>query len=113
MSETDDMQVTDSRGRVLKLRVIDPGQMLDLMEAAGTASDNRAWMQYALMVASVASIDGVPMPAAANKRDVRANAVMIGHDGIAAATQKLYAPAAATPEDQAQATAEEITVAKN
>jgi hypothetical protein len=100
MSDAADMTVTDARGRVLQLQVVDPAQMMDLMEAAGSAADNKVWMQYALIIASVASIDGVPVPVASTKTAIRRNAVLVGHDGIAAAGKQLYGDAVPAGEDE-------------
>lgn len=115
MSETvateptpDTLTTTDARGRVIKVRVMDPGEMLDLLEAAGPSSGNQGYMQYAAVVSSVESIDGMPVPSATSKDRLRANAKLIGNDGIVAATRILFG-SSTTNSDPGQ----DIETAKN
>jgi len=79
--------VTDANGRVYAIRELDPADMLDLFEAAGDASDNQRWVQFALIVTSVTAIDNVPLPLATTKNDIRANAKLIGNAGIVAVSK--------------------------
>ena len=69
-------------GRVLDTRELNPGEMLDLMEAAGNASDNSGYLRMAFLICSVAAIDSVPIPMPATKQQVRNLGVRIGNDGM-------------------------------
>jgi hypothetical protein len=86
----DEKTVTDSRGRKIVYRELAPADMMDLMEAAGGASGNAGWMTLALVVASVTSIDGTPVPVASSKADVKRNANALGNDGIVAVQRVLF-----------------------
>ena len=77
-------EITLSDGRKLGLKEIDPGDMLDLIEAAGSAMSGRsagAWLGYAQMIATVTSIDGVPVQFPATKDEVKELARKIGNTG--------------------------------
>ena len=104
MSVADKITLDD--GRVLETRELGPGEMLDLMEAAGNASDNAGWLRMAFVICSVAAIDGVPVPMPATKKDVRALAVRVGNDGMVALNGWAYGP-----KDDASSSA--VDVAKN
>ncbi|WP_336946405.1 hypothetical protein [Asaia sp. HN010] len=72
-------------GRTLSLRELDPGDMLDLIEAGGTAASGAAastWLSYAQMVCSVRAVNGVPVQMPVTKDDIRDLARRIGNDGI-------------------------------
>lgn len=74
-------------GRRLALRELDPADMLDLIEAAGSAVTGPSastWLGYAEMICSVTAIDGVPVQMPVTKDQIRALARKIGKDGIAA-----------------------------
>ena len=107
----DPKTVTDASGRRYGIRVLTPGEMLDLLEAAGdTNSTNPGWMRMALAVASVASIDDVPMPPLASKRDIRAAADQIGNAGLVALQTALMG---GTPEEQRATDAKAMAAAGN
>ncbi|AQS87910.1 hypothetical protein AA101099_1525 [Neoasaia chiangmaiensis NBRC 101099] len=79
-------EIATAAGRRLTLREIDPGDMLDLIEAAGSAMNGAsasAWLSYAQMVCSVTAIDGVPVQMPASKAEVKELARRIGNDGVA------------------------------
>ncbi|WP_025885224.1 hypothetical protein [Asaia prunellae] len=72
-------------GRTLSLRELDPGDMLDLIEAGGSAASGAAastWLSYAQMICSVRAVDGVPVQMPATKDDIRDLARRIGNEGI-------------------------------
>lgn len=78
-------EITLFDGRKLGLREIDPGDMLDLIEAAGSAMSGAAagaWLGYAQMVATVTSIDGVPVQFPSTKDEVKELARKIGNAGV-------------------------------
>ena len=77
-------------GRVLDTRELNPGEMLDLMEAAGNASDNSGYLRMAFLICSVAAIDSVPIPMPATKQQVRNLGVRIGNDGMVALNNWAY-----------------------
>ena len=94
-------------GRTLSLRELDPGDMLDLIEAAGSAMNGQAasaWLGYAQMIATVSEIDDVPVPFPGSKAEVKNLARRIGNAGIVA-LQKAIMP------EEGQGT--ELDAAKN
>nr|WP_249200117.1 hypothetical protein [Gluconobacter sp. Dm-62] len=75
--------------RRLTLREIDPADMLDLIEAAGSAVNGASastWLGYAEMICSVTAIDGVPVQMPQSKDEIRDLARRVGKAGIAALT---------------------------
>ena len=74
--------VTDAKGRKLSVRIMDPGDMLDLMEAAGDASSNRGFMAMAMHVCSVEAIDDTPVPRPRDKDDIKRMARTLGNEGL-------------------------------
>lgn len=83
-------EVTTEDGRRLSLREINPGDMLDLIEAAGSAAGSAAWMRYALLICSVEAIDGKPVMMPHTKDAVRDLGRKIGNVGIAALSSFHY-----------------------
>ena len=69
-------------GRRFTLREANPGDMLDLIEAAGSAASSSAWMHYALMICSVSAIDGKPVMMPTTKQGVRELGRKIGNVGM-------------------------------
>lgn len=103
-------EVTDSKGRKLSLRELDPGDELDLFEACGKNSLNQAWLGTAMMVCSVASIDGTPEPFPRTSDAVKALARRLGHHGIAAIAGAQQTGDAPATNDLTKA---DVEVAKN
>lgn len=95
-------------GRVFGLREVGPAEMLDLIEAAGSASSSDAWMRYAVMICSVDAIDGKPVMMPTTKNAIRELGRKIGNSGAEALAAVLYP--AAELEEQA---GEEIAAVKN
>ena len=88
-------EITTASGKKLELRELDPGNMLDLIEVAGTAMQSAsagAWMGYAQMICSVDAIDGVPVEMPETKEQVKQLARRIGNDGIIALQAVFYPP---------------------
>ena len=82
---------------------INPGDMLDLIEAAGSAAGSAAWMRYALLICSVEAIDGKPVMMPHTKDGVRELGRKIGNAGIAALSSFHYpAEADHSAEDEAE-----------
>jgi hypothetical protein len=77
-------------GRTFELRDLDPGDMLDLIEAAGSASASSAWMRYAVMICSVRAISGKPIMMPRTKQAIRELAVRIGNEGVDALYEAHY-----------------------
>lgn len=69
-------------GRRFTLREANPGDMLDLIEAAGSAAASSAWMRYALMICSVSAVDGKPVMMPTTKQGVRELGRKIGNVGM-------------------------------
>lgn len=80
----------EADGRVLRLREMDPADMLDLIEAAGENAGNRAWLRFAMLACSVQAIDGVPVPFPRDPGGVKALARRIGTAGLEAVRAALF-----------------------
>ena len=102
-----DINVTDSTGRVLTIREMDPADQLDLFEACAQNSTNQAWVGMALLVCSVRGIDGLPWPMPTKPHQVKTLARKLGREGIDAVAKVLRgdeeAPKVAIDEVQAVA----------
>jgi len=97
------LTVTDARGRVIKLRELDPGDMLDLIEAAPQCDAFSQWLQYAQVMYSVDQIGDIPIPRPTNKTQVKAIARQLGNDGLVAVSAALFGAKAETPDEDALA----------
>lgn len=84
------MQIDITDGRVFGLRDIGPGDMLDLIEAAGSAASSDTWMRYAVMICSVQAIDGKPIMMPSTKNAIRELGRKIGNVGMEALAAVLY-----------------------
>ena len=70
-------------GHVIEAVELDMADQWDFMELAGAQLENHAWVNTALIAASVVSIDGVPQLAAAKTRDqIRQVLRKIGVNGV-------------------------------
>ncbi len=95
--------VTDGAGRLLSLRRLSALDKLRLFKAAGaTLAQNGPWMGIALLAASVAAIDEVPVPAPVTEAQIEALVARLGEEGLAAVADALAAP---VPADEVAATA--------
>lgn len=97
-------EVTTSDGRKLTLKEVGPGDMLDLIEAAGSAMAGdaaSAWLSYAVMVATVSEVDGVPVPFPSTKAEVKALANKLGNTGVVAVQEVLKGDENAVPAKEA------------
>ena len=83
-------EIDCSDGRRFTLREANPGDMLDLIEAAGSAASSSAWMRYALMICSVSAIDGKPVMMPTTKQGVRELGSKIGNIGMEALARIHY-----------------------
>ncbi len=96
-------------GRTIEAISLDMAEQWDFMEVAGSQIDNPAWVNTALLAASVISIDGVPEPAGAKGRDaLRKILKKIGETGLDALHHAFDAPEAAAT---ASASADAVRVA--
>ena len=78
-------EVVDARGRLLGLRRLSVLDRLRLYEAAGAElSRNDRWLGLAVLAASVAAIDGVPVPMPASKAGIEAAVQRLDEAGLAA-----------------------------
>jgi hypothetical protein len=78
-------EVVDTRGRLLMLRRLSVLDRLRLFEAAGPElSRNDRWLGLAVLAASVAVIDGVPVPLPASKAAIEAAVQRLDEAGLAA-----------------------------
>lgn len=109
-ASVDGMVVTDSMGRRLRLRILDPGDTMDLLEAAGPSSSYPGFMQYAMAVCSVSAINDVPVPLPTDRKSLRATGKLLGNDGFAAMSRVLFG---ANLPDPGAVTAEDAATAKN
>lgn len=85
--------VTDSKGRVITLRQLDPLQQSRLVRAVGSeAAENSAYMNaFALPAAMVEFIDTDPYALPQSIRQVDSVLQALGNEGMAAINQHLYA----------------------
>lgn len=84
--------VTDSKGRAISVKEMDPADQLDLFEACAKNSTNQAWVGMALLVCSVTSLEGVPVIMPKTPDQVKALARRLGSEGIAAVAAALNPP---------------------
>lgn len=81
MAET----ITDAKGRKLTLRKLTVLDQVRLLRAVGgDQARNQPYVEIVTMSASVAEIDGVPVPPPTNERQIDALVSKIGDDGFAA-----------------------------
>ena len=81
--------LTDAKGRNLRVVKLTILEELDLLEAAGQASEVRRWMMMATMTATVREIDGVPRPFPRTKDEVRKHVAAVGDEGLKAVIEWL------------------------
>jgi hypothetical protein len=85
--------VTDKIGRKIQLRRVGVLEQLRLYKALGPElSLNGPYMDLAIIVASVAMIDEIPVPFPANESSVEVLLERLGKDGVAAVDAALPAP---------------------
>ena len=102
-------EIDSGDGRRFTLRDTTPADMLDLIEAAGTAAASSAWLRYALMICSVSAIDGKPVLMPLTKNGVRELGRRIGNRGMDALAAAHYPEPAADSMDSAST----VDVSKN
>ncbi|GAN55257.1 hypothetical protein [Tanticharoenia sakaeratensis] len=108
--------ITLDDGRKLTLRELDPGDQLDLIEAAGSAMNSEAagaWMGYAQMIASVTAIDDVPEQMPITKEEIKKLARKLGNAGVLAVQRTLYPEKQKEPGVADGSLSEEAATAKN
>jgi len=101
-------ELTLEDGRRISVREIDPADMLDLIEAAGSAMNGAsasAWLSYAQMICAVTAIDGVPVQMPATKAEIKDLARRLGVTGVKALQPYFY--------DEAPEDAPDMAIAKN
>ena len=77
------LRVATPAGLVIDSVRLDMAEQWDFMEIAGASIDNQAWVNTALLAASVISINGVPEPSGAKSREhLRRILKKIGEDGL-------------------------------
>lgn len=81
-------------GHTYRLRVLDPADMLDLIESAGENAGNKVWLRFAMLACSVQAIDDVPVPF---PRDVLAIKGLARKLGISVLEQVRHALASNDP----------------
>ncbi len=85
---------TDARGRNIALRRLTALDKLRLFKAAGPVlSQNQHWLGMAVLAASVAAIDDVPVPQPVTEGQIESLVAQLGDDGIAAIADALCADA--------------------
>ena len=83
-------EITDAQGRRLALRRLTALDKLRLFKAAGPLlAQNQPWLGMALLAASVAAIDDVPVPPPINEAQIEAMVSRLGDDGIDAIAKAL------------------------
>jgi hypothetical protein len=85
-------EVTDAKGRRLALRRLTALDKLRLFKAAGpNLAQNQPWLGMAVLAASVAAIDDVPVPPPATEGQIEALVNRLGDPGLAAIATGLTA----------------------
>jgi hypothetical protein len=85
--------VTDKAGRTLNLRRVGVLETLRLYKALGPElSVNDAYMGLAIIAASVAVVDGVPLPFPNGEAGVESSLERLGEDGAAAVAAAIAPP---------------------
>jgi hypothetical protein len=83
-------KVADRLGRVLTLRKLTVLDRLRLFKAAGPVlAENHPWFGMAILAASVAEVDGVPIPIPVNESQIEAAVSRLGDDGLTAVANAL------------------------
>ncbi|MFI4985821.1 MAG: hypothetical protein ACHQF3_00095 [Alphaproteobacteria bacterium] len=96
--------ITDSRGRVLKIRELNIVEEQDIIELVGdTRATNRLWMTRTLAICSVAAIDGVEYLVPKGLYELRAATERVGREGLAAIFGAEQEKADAADEEKATA----------
>jgi len=84
------LDVTDARGRHLKLRTLTALDTLRLFKAAGPdLAQNQPWISIATLAISVTEIDGIPIPMPVNEAQIEAVVEKLGDDGLTAVADTL------------------------
>jgi len=87
-------EVTDSQGRRIALRRLTALDKLRLFKAAGPGlSQNQPWLGMAVLAASVAAIDDIPVPPPGTEAQIEALVARLGDPGLAAIATGLDAAA--------------------
>jgi hypothetical protein len=83
-------EAIDAQGRRLSLRRLTALDKLRLFKAAGPLlAQNQPWLGMALLAASVAAIDDIPVPPPGNEAQIEALVSRLGDDGIDAVARVL------------------------
>lgn len=90
MAET----LRDGAGRVIELRRLGVVEQLRLFKALGPElAENRAYLGLARVAASVAAVDGVPVPFPAGEAGIEAVLERLGEAGVEAVAAAISGPA--------------------
>lgn len=85
-----EVDVTDSGGRVLRVRRPGALDRLRLFKAVGPGlASNERYVGYAMLAMCVSSIDGIPQPAPTNEGQLEALVQRLGDPGMVAIGQEL------------------------
>jgi hypothetical protein len=84
------MTVTDSKGRVLKLRKLDALTKFKVIKAMGAVdANNPPALGMGMLAASVAEVDGIPQVIPGNPKAFESAIALLGDEGIEAAGKGL------------------------
>jgi hypothetical protein len=93
-------EVTDGQGRRIAVRRLTALDKLRLFKAAGPGlAQNQPWLGMAVLAASVAAIDDIPVPPPATEAQIEGLVARLGDAGLSAVATGL--DAAAPPADLA------------
>lgn len=85
-----EVDITDSSGRILRVRRPGAIDRLRLFKAVGPGlASNDRYVGYAMLAMCVTSIDGVPQPSPANEGQLEALVQRLGDAGMVAIGQEL------------------------
>ena len=82
--------IVDETGRTLGIRKLNALDKLRLLKAAGPIlSENQAWLGVAMLAASVAEIEGIPVPMPVTEQQVETLVGRLGDQGLASVATAL------------------------
>ena len=81
---------TDKTGRLIIARKLNALDKLRMLKAAGPVlAENQAWLGVAMLAASVAEIDNVPVPMPVTEQQIEALVAKLGDSGLDAVAEAI------------------------
>lgn len=90
------IDVTDARGRIIKVKRVGILRKLGLYEILGELANNALYLAHVMPLLAIVSIDGVNAPALASKLEMEAYLSQVEEDGLRAVMHGLVQIGAVT-----------------